>query len=976
MSIPLPSFPQKAAAILSACAVAAMALSAALTFTNAPVYSDFIVGNTAWHANTKLQDLMAPPIAILAFIATLWSIGALLRIQESRHGQAHAEALAGQFLLWTLPFAIAVGLLAVGFPADPNLIQISAGGVVALATIYGCGSGRTSQIAPATAGVLLLAAMLLATLPLAGAIVHGRFFTPEISAARLASLTKISQALMWAGLVAAAALACLRRSWAERCLPFAALAAQMGTTTLMVLLIPAGWLTANGTGSGYHTHHRLDILVAVLVAWGAVDAVVRAVRWQASVDANPGALWSPVALFGLLVAIKSGMTQAPLVPADDYHFGEYLLGWWSYLQGAVPYIDYIPAHGIAEDDLRGIVAVLFYDGTAAAIGDATRLASALLSLVAYMCMLRFSRSLALAFVATFIIGDRLPWLFLTPFICLWCSPTLFARPSRWLACWLLTVPVAILGLPPQASLLVAGSAPLAVFAMWRCWKHPEQREWKYLVPALLLLGLATLATPLVAMLLGAARYVLENGPINQVAYGIPWQASWNGGPRSGLLYELLRGSWVLTPLFGLWLMLSARRDATRRWQILPPAIVLMIFVLLLIPYSMGRIDANDLSRPGRVAIFSCAVLLPILLWRVGRPGLQGGVLVLAAAMGSALGFGPLTVTPLFAASPSRIWVGSPRDGASVGLPNLGTGIVQDDQWQRLTELRERVDARIAPGERYLDLTSRNAQYFYLNRLPPLPVTAAYNMVPGPQQLRAARMIMRNPPRLALFKGDNVIHDGGGLALRDPLLYRFIVAHYAPVQDGPFIFGTWKSNDSAAPGNAEPTPAEVTLLENAFAPSDLLKIPVAWGRSDHSLQRKMTLVRKLAPTVAGTSVKGGAPAVAHGQDPIALPLSPALAGKSAGLLRMRFACIGANAPPRLRVRWSTDTLSADAAASGLVFTADEGILIVPLDASPRWLTARDITGIRINLENPDACKNISIDDAGLYQRNDVAHLPQS
>jgi len=63
-----------------------------------------------------------------------------------------------------------------------------------------------------------------------------------------------------------------------------------------------------------------------------------------------GADWkkyfSPFAIFGLVVSLKTGRTVTPHISSYDYHFGEQLLGWWSYLKGFVPYVDYVPAHGL------------------------------------------------------------------------------------------------------------------------------------------------------------------------------------------------------------------------------------------------------------------------------------------------------------------------------------------------------------------------------------------------------------------------------------------------------------------------------------------------------------------------------------------------------------------------------------------------------------------------------------------------------
>lgn len=75
-----------------------------------------------------------------------------------------------------------------------------------------------------------------------------------------------------------------------------------------------------------------------------------------------------------------GTTIFPNISADDYHFGESLLGWWSYMQGAIPYIDYIPAHGVIGDDLTQFLSFVFYDGSAGSIIHVGNLSIALLSL--------------------------------------------------------------------------------------------------------------------------------------------------------------------------------------------------------------------------------------------------------------------------------------------------------------------------------------------------------------------------------------------------------------------------------------------------------------------------------------------------------------------------------------------------------------------------------------------------------------------
>jgi hypothetical protein len=426
-------------------------------------------------------------------------------------------------------------------------------------------------------------------------------------------------------------------------------------------------------------------------------------------------------------------------------------------------------------------------------------------------------------------------------------------------------------------------------------------------------------------------------------------------------------------------------------------------------------------------------------------------------MSASMNFTPPRVFHLVSAASAQVMAGSLKDGASAGLPNIGMAAVQDGHWNQLTKLDELLNSKLAPGESYLDLTSRNAQYFYLNHRPMTAVTAPYNMAPPSQQKRAIEQLSKNLPRVALLEGINIIHDGGGLALRDPYLYRFILDSYAPKFENGFIFGYKKTggidyheptidvaiknitdvnwdrgvnrrepavivdnavllplltvgnqvrigageirriNRISNEGNAiwldgltiDPSVAgyphriqisvateieaeyKVSLFEKAFAQSDFKKIPVAWGRSEKSLERKMTLIKefgRLAPSIHDLVSENGNYKVL-GIDPfLRFDISSFnLSGRDAGLLRFNFSCINRGVEPRIQVFWWGDNHEGPFEISSIRFTADDGALIVPLDASPRWLATKHVKGIRIDLDNAAACGAFSVGDIKLFQR---------
>jgi hypothetical protein len=75
-----------------------------------------------------------------------------------------------------------------------------------------------------------------------------------------------------------------------------------------------------------------------------------------------------------------------------------------------------------------------------------------------------------------------------------------------------------------------------------------------------------------------------------------------------------------------------------------------------------------------------------------------------------------------------------------------------------------------------------------------------------------------------------------------------------------------------------------------------------------------------------------------------------------------------ATPRFKIAWWGDQQQGPADAARLTFTADDGVLIVPLDAYPRWLTLERVKGLQMTLADPNACGAFGIRDVALYQRN--------
>jgi hypothetical protein len=1034
-SLPVTRSAAAIVAVLVASAVAAAAAVALAVRLEAGLkYPDFIAGALTLKAGTKLRDLIAGPLFVAVGLGAFWFLFRLMARMENRLGRDHAGEFAAQLIWWSIPAITAGAGLIVGSLIDMKVLVVAAAGLAAMTLACAFATRARVPLRPSQVGLSMLAGVLIALLPVELAVLLGRGTqrSPQTAALVDASIPAIG-----AGLAAMGLAVILLPERLMRWLPGLLALGQIGLPVFYLTLLPSQFATAGGQITGYRTTRWLAVLAVGLMVLGILDVVRRFWRGRKAGGAV-ALLLSPVALFALVVGIRLGATIVPHVPVDDYHFGELLLGWSTYGPETLPYVDYMPAHGLAADGLPGLISTVFYDGTAATIAESGRIAFILLALAAFVSLWLFTGSPGLAFVSTLFVGTPLSWLFLVPFICLWLSPALRREPARWLAIWGLTGPLVILGVPPQGLVLVAASGVIAVRAAWDLWRDPDRRRWREVAGAVLVLGAALVLTPLLPILAGAVRYVVENGPINQIAYGLPWGVSWEQGVAAGLVMETVRMSWLAIPATGIVVIYLAYK---RRLEgAAAPALAIVLFGLLMVPYAMGRIDLST-SRADFTAVFGWTILVPVVAWRVLRPAHRAPLLLVVAAMAATFNFTAVSFAAFNAAAAPVLPVGQLRDGAAAGMPRLGHALVDEEHWDRLVRLESLMSASLKPEETYLDLTNRNAHYFYLDRRPPIPVAAPYNLVPVPQQRRAVERLSGNPPPLALLEAVNIVHDGVAHALRVPLLYRFVLDTYTPTWEDGFIVGHRKQPGDQAPvrpvrvpvqglsdarpelGLSQEEPAilvdddfpiealpagsrvllgdgverritrvdpepraiwvdggdvdasllgslshielapapgsethqlRMTLLERAFAPLDLFRLPVSWGRSEGTLASRMELVRRLEPAGSGMP-----------RASFDLSRQP-LAGRRAGLLRFTLECPGPTEDPRVVVTWTGEMVGGFAAGGELRFTADDGPLIVPLSAYPRWATLDRATGMTIALENPAACPSMAIRDAGLYQ----------
>ncbi|MBD2019958.1 hypothetical protein H6F43_07120 [Leptolyngbya sp. FACHB-36] len=771
------------------------------------------------------------------------------------------------------------------------------------------------------------------------------------------------------------------------------------------ILMPTPWSTKDGAFYGYPVTLPLLLLLSSFVS-------ITYVQWfrcfkvlSNKVTGGENALFavvSPLCMLALLLFVKAQPVGASTIPLDDYHWGEFLLPWWlSQTFHFVPFWDYEPARGLINY-VPGFLATLFLDGTAASHWATGTPANPLLLLpyltLSYLVISRPIGALP-AFLALLLMptGNGFSEIDTILAVCLCFLSSYFLKQQwvKWLVAWSTIGLVLLLFSPGQAGLLLLSTVPLAAFALFRAVRTDRWTLIRVGLGGGLLLIVLLLLTPIGKMLFGAVRYAIEQSSINSIAYGTPWADSWGTNPvLSYSLWEALRTAWIGVGLFAGLLLLRAVVDRawTERQRVIVFTLPIVLLTILFIPRAAGRIDPASLSRLGNASIWAICLLLPIVLITAFGQRAQARSLLIVALLGGAI-VGLPSAEALISKPIRTIDVSSLAfvNAVELGFPAMGPQVTIDPaQLKRLQTIRQVLDTALDPGETYLDLTNRNAQYFYLGRPLPIQAGAFYNLPHRNQQIRAIQKLETAPPPVVLVAAEAILHDGAALPLRAHLLYRYVTDRYVPIAVGEQVYLVRPDRverlNSRLSGATKPvtvgaTPADrLRLLDQAFRTKDLKKLPRSWGQSFESLRSELhpvaTIDGAVNPVMHSVEKTGETSYRITGSDPYLIfdITNLSLNGDRAGVLAFDFSCQPQRAVPTLEVYWSSQSIGGPDEEAVVRFSARRGKVLVPLDAAPRWLLAKGIQTLRIDIADPAPCSTFSLSQISFFQRSNLSELP--
>ncbi|EPX60397.1 hypothetical protein D187_001884 [Cystobacter fuscus DSM 2262] len=670
-----------------------------------------------------------------------------------------------------------------------------------------------------------------------------------------------------------------------------------------------------------------------------------------------------------------------LVFLDHFHLGELLTPWQQIVDNKQDfYFGFISLQWLLGMVYGGINA-LFLEGTASSFVHGFMIWSSLVvGLTAYLLHRVVGGGWALV-LAVFSLqaGDR--HFLALPVLLILVLPWLLARPIPWLLVWGGLSVLHGFYNPSTGGALGVASLPMAGMMAWRsvasgAWRELWQRRRAWLVGGAL--AVAIVGALCARYLLGLVEFIRDNGSANATAYGISWfeylQAvpSWFAGKF--LMWDLL---WIGGWLFGAvglgWLSCRARwvwpRGSWEGRSVAALNVVSLLLLVLMIPYSMGRMDPGHLSRTGAMSVLTLGSLIPLGLVletrvRAARGGLILGVAVLLG-LKSTLTYVSPRAQVLQQLNPILVPVGVPLlEGEQLGLPRLGRMFMPQDALAPLLRLKGTLGALLLPGETYFDLTNLSSFYYYLGYRVTTGYVSDYTAIGAAAQKRMLAALEREPPPV-VWVGPRMSFDGGPASLRSYRLYRWLVqrGYVFHARDG---FQFLLREDRARMLKLEQEPAASSqALASVFHLQDLKSIPVSWGHSVKTLRRRFaedSIEVTGVPQLFGLQSSAQGLLSASGADPLMVwELPEAVPSARFDFVSFQLEC--ADAPDgrsRGQVFWA-EAGGDFSEAHSFFFDARPGTLLVPLGSHPDWARGAPVRRLRLDFNSVEGCELYTVKD---------------
>lgn len=692
------------------------------------------------------------------------------------------------------------------------------------------------------------------------------------------------------------------------------------------LIIPGVFSVSGEATRFYPTGPTFWVIVLPLFLIGLWDCIRRC--WFQK-GRSP---FSPFPLLGLLFLVFFGYTPLPGY-SNLYEFGSRLPVFWEVYQGrAIPFKDVFMTYGLWDYAVFYLTSWFSGSFTAAAAEFGSYL----------LLVLVFSAQF-LALCAILPVGAAF-------LICLWISPGawsaviiyfsllfipgLMRRPGAWILVWALLSGLAPFARIPQGTICVVAGLPAFV---WQAivLHRTNRKDFIKIFGILIVWALMFFIGPFSDYFWGLIRTYLEIAGVNS-----PWAANSWSLDQEIFLKVLLGNAVIAAPLLAAIAGLVIWRFGKLKTAPLAAFMVfslVTVYALCAISYGFSRVDGCAYLRQLQVLFSILPVMVAVVLAFVPKRSVFLACTALVLICISMMGQLKLP-TPgqglALSSNPPGVGAQELADAGKYGLPHLGIGKFPPGHLGEEQALKKSLDRFLTPKETFLDLTMVGLHYFSSQRpmVTPYPV---YYVYPGDApQFRAIKRLRRHNVRASLL--ETLSFDDSPSSLRAHYLYRYGLLNGIPFQITPSKSLLMPLENYRHAGVEVPEKAKaLELLDRQFPERRLNFIPVVWGRGYQKFAPGLDLIRDLGkPEVTRKDFSR----VFH------YPMPSPMQGVKAGLLVLDIA-MDPNESVLMTARWTEK--GSDHPKHYVQFQARAGTLIVPLDASPRWLLGRDIDSLELH-----------------------------
>lgn len=757
---------------------------------------------------------------------------------------------------------------------------------------------------------------------------------------------------------------------------------------LLLLVYAASFYRYAGTTVVMYRSLPLYVVIAGFAAYAWLR-LFRAFRvWRtAGLPSYRDVLCAP-ALFPVVAYFLWIYKRVYTFAVDDFHIGEQLLPWQQIVDfGKLPYVDFASIHA-AMPLLYGGLNELFYGNTVATFPLAMALVAALAAGLAFLFVFRLAGPVpALLFVPLCyaLIMNRL--YLLMPALLALSSARVVSSRRAWLAAWVPVCAGSVLYNNAVGAGVILGSAPVAIHLAWREYREGGGRWLAKFGAVLACCGLLVLAvSPVRRSVLGLAQFLLGNASTNSIANGVGMfqvdlrvKSEAVGIAHTQFQSIAVRLSFLVAVLASLVFVLKAllAGEPVRDRRFLYLATLVPVTFLVVGKWLLNRVTSELFVRDGNLSYLALTLVLPLLA--LGATTFRGRPLLLYGAtftVGAATCLGGVfldrdalltrALEPVAVGKDSRLF-----SGTELGLPRLGYLFAEKQRIDEILALRDAIAPYLKPGETYLDLTNRSAEYFYLDRPVPVLYSANYVAANDAAHARMLRQLRDAPPPIVwLFPG--IAWDGGPASLRSYPIYRELVDTYVPRRIGRFTF-------LIRPDRAGPVASReerLEILDEAFKAENLAAVPNAWGRSWPLVSSRFTERSALTPGRPANFTPGndGNLPADGGQQVWFDTTASALAGRDVDYLLLDYECeaFKGGPPPVVELWWAADGESV-AEQNVVRFAGSGSRALVPVGAQPRWRLARRIDALRVEPAERRSCRTFRVKSLRALELKDLEKL---